>query len=165
MMASFVIMEAPDNKPGAPEEKIEVIRDGFSFWAYLFNFVWLFWHRLWIEGIVVFAAMAVMSTFRIWPNFEFMTSVLAFLISLFVGLEGNNLRVAALRRRGWREVGVIAAASRADAELRFIAENRSAVAPAPVTHAPPSSNRMTPGRTAGTTSGPALGMLTLPGRR
>ena len=120
-MASFVIMEAPHGKAGAPEERIEVIRDGFSFWAFVFPFFWLLWHRLWIEAVLVLAAGAVTGMVGSWPAFEFMSSALAVLISLFVGLEANNLRIAALRRRGWSESAVIEAGSRAEAELRFFA--------------------------------------------
>lgn len=164
-MASFVIMEAPHGKAGAPEERIEVIRDGFSFWAFVFPFFWLLWHRLWIEAVLVLAAGAVTGMVGSWPAFEFMSSALAVLISLFVGLEANNLRIAAMRRRGWSESAVIEAGSRAEAELRFFAEDRDTIPLAPIAGTPQPSPRAASGRKPATASGPALGMLTWPGGR
>jgi hypothetical protein len=162
-MASFVVMESPERKAGTPEERIEVIRDGFSFLALLFPFFWLLWHRLWVEAILVLSAGAAAAVIGSWPQYEFMSSALAVLISIFVGLEGNNMRILRLRRRGWRETAVIEAGSRASAEMRHIIETHNtapAVKPLRDETVTKSANRAI---TAST--GPALGLLTLPGRR
>lgn len=165
-MASFVVMEAPVGRAGAPEEKIEVIRDGFSFLALIFPFFWLLWHRLWIEAILVLSGAAVTGVIGSWPQYEFMSSALAVLISIFVGLEGNNMRILGLRRRGWREVAVIEAGSRSSAELRHITEMHSARNAAPALkplRGDPSAKAASRAMSAG--SGPALGLFSLPGRR
>ena len=34
-----------------------LVRDGFSWGAFFFTFLWFFAHRLWLAGLVVLAAM------------------------------------------------------------------------------------------------------------
>lgn len=165
-MASFIAVEAPESGPGAPDEKMEFVRDGFSLWAFLFPFIWLLWHRLWIEAVVVIAAGAVTGLVGSVPGYEFLGSALAFLISLYVGLEGNNMRIAGLRRRGWIQTSVLEASSSADAALKYFAE--APRASSPVSAAPgPQDRSAAPARLAGggRPAGPALGFLSLPDGR
>src|SRR5690606_40350011 len=49
-------------------------------------------------------------------------SIASLMLALFVGLEGSALRLAALRRRGWREWGVVEAGNSRDAEIRYLAD-------------------------------------------
>src|SRR6185503_529861 len=76
------------------------------------------WHRLWIEAVLTFAVMTVLSMIGEKLGLEGAGSALSLLVSLYVGLEGQALRIAALRRRGWREWGVVEADTLGDAELR-----------------------------------------------
>ena len=48
--------------------------------------------------------------------------LIALLVSVYFGLEGAALRVAALRRRGWREWGVVHAEGLDEAQARFAYE-------------------------------------------
>jgi hypothetical protein len=47
--------------------------------------------------------------------------ILLILASVFVWLEGGQMRRRALERRGWNEVGTVNAANRDEAELRLFA--------------------------------------------
>ena len=49
-MASYVFLTPPGRAPG--DEKTVVLRDGFSFLAYLFPPVWFLLHRLWFEALL-----------------------------------------------------------------------------------------------------------------
>src|SRR3954447_18119157 len=46
-------------RPGDPEilDAAELVKDGFSWGAFLFTFLWLLFHRLWLAGIAVLVAM------------------------------------------------------------------------------------------------------------
>ena len=85
-------------------------------------------------------------------------------MSIFVGLEGAALRINALRRRGWREWGVVEASNAGEAEIRYLAGEEPQEA---VQSAVPHSTGPMLGRTApsGLASGPALGLFDYPGRR
>jgi hypothetical protein len=114
-MASYVVMEEPGRRGTA---EVTFLRDGFSWMAFLVAPLWLLWHRLWIEALLAFVALGLLSEL-VETGWPFAGSLPALLVSLFVGLEGRNLRIAALRRRGWREWGVLDAGNLSDAETRY----------------------------------------------
>lgn len=156
-MAGYVVMEPPQGD----EERAVLVRDGFHVWAFLLPFVWLLLHRLWIEaGLVIAAGLLVGMAANLGVPGPVAT-VLSLGLAVFVGLEAANLRIAALRRRGWREWGVVEAANADEAETRYVAEAADATAhaddaaPAPISPAGPKPPRP---------AGPALGLFAYPGR-
>jgi hypothetical protein len=119
-MASYVVME-PERGGGAPDaESIVFIRDGFSLIAFFLPTLWLLWHRLWIEAAFAFAVTIGLAALANVAGFGIAAFVLSLLVSFYAGLEGAALRIAASRRRGWREVGIIDADSVGDAETRYL---------------------------------------------
>jgi len=119
-MASWIVME----KPRGSQETLELdfIRDGFSFLAFLFPPLWLLWHRLWIEAALTFAVLLGGAALERVTGLGLAAPLLSFLVSIFIGLEGNGLRVNALLRRGWDILTVIEADDVADAETRYAAD-------------------------------------------
>ena len=138
-MASYVVMEQRDR---AGVVDVAFVRDGFSWLAFLLPPLWLLWHRLWGEALLAFLLLAVLSALGEGGR-PLAGSLLTAAVSLCVGLEGQNLRVQALRRRGWGEWGVVEAAGLPDAETRYAAE---AVDEEP---AAPDAPRIVPGPAAG----------------
>lgn len=155
-MASYVVMDPP-GRTGSGDAVL--VRDGFSWFAFLFSPLWLLWHRLWIEALLAFVAFGLLSALGEAAGFGLAGSLLTLLVSLFVGLEGQALRIAALRRRGWRESGVVEAGRLADGEVRYAAA-LEAEPPAPEPRVlVPDAARSRPIRT-----GLALGLSHDPGR-
>ncbi|CDX17832.1 conserved hypothetical protein [Mesorhizobium sp. ORS 3359] len=114
-MAVYVVMTPP---AGNNAEDIRFVRDGFTWLGFLFSPLWLAWHRLWMAAVLTFIVMALLSATGEKLGLEWAGSMLSLLVSLYIGFEGQNLRIASLRRRGWREWGVIEAGNLADAETR-----------------------------------------------
>jgi Protein of unknown function (DUF2628) len=115
-MASYVAMEPADDRTG---EQAIFIKDAFAPFAVVLPVVWLLWHRLWIEAgaalIVMLAATAALESLGLAE----LAGLAAFLIGLYVALEGSALKIFAARRRGFAEKAVIDAASVADAEEHY----------------------------------------------
>lgn len=155
-MASYVVMQNPDRTDAV------YVRDGFRFCAFLFGPLWLLWNRLWIEAALVFAAMLAIGAATTAAGAPQAAPWLSFLLSLFVGLEGPALHLAALRRRGWTDAGVVIAENADEAEIRDVysanIEEPALAAPlaAVTTGAPPMRALQ---------SGAALGLLSYPGSR
>jgi len=157
-MAAYVVMERPE---GGRESAV-FVRDRFTLVGFLLPFVWLLWHRLWIEAALALAAvLALAAAEASGAIFSAAGPLLSLLLSIYVGLEGSALRMAALRRRGFVERVVVEAVSLADAEIRYFAgesvpfaETPNAVAIAPS----PNAARLP-------AAGPALGLLAYPGAR
>ncbi|WP_082766143.1 DUF2628 domain-containing protein [Paramesorhizobium deserti] len=151
-MASFVIMEPPAKAGKNVAEGTLFIRDGFALLAFFVPFIWLLFHRLWFEAILVVAAAVALGMAGEYWNQGGTVAVLSLLVSILVALEGNNWRIARFRRRGYAEKGVIEAADRSEAEIRYFAGGNSSddaptTAPAPQ-KAPPA--RFAPSRPGGT---------------
>jgi hypothetical protein len=162
-MASYVVMEPPVKTTGGKTgkgagERAVLVRDGFRFLAFLLPALWLVFNRLWIETVVVIAMTMALSALGAVAGFGNATPALVLLVSLYVGLEASALKLAALRRRGWREWGVVEADNADEAEIRYLAEalTGSDETPAPPPTAGPAAPR--------STSQPALGLLAYPGK-
>ncbi len=154
-MASYVVMDPP-GRVGSGEAVL--VRDGFSWLAFFFSPLWLLWHSLWVEALLAFIVLGLLAALGEMAGFGLAGSLLSLLVSLFVGLEGQNLRVAALRRRGWREIGVVEAGWLADGEIRYTATLATEPEPAPPALVPDAA------RARPITTGMALGLSHNPGR-
>ena len=153
-MASYVIFEPP----GAPEpERAIFVRDGFHWLAFLLPVFWFLWHGLWIAAVLAVAALAAFAVAGEYFGLGYLGTALSLLLSVYAGLEGPALRLARLRRRGWREWGVVEADNAADAETRYLAEmleTPAGLPTVPVAAGP----AMQP-------AAPALGLFAYPGGR
>lgn len=161
-MAIYVVMEAAEGVEADGARRAVHVRDGFSFLALLFPAVWLLWHRLWIEGVLVLALTLCLASFGAAVGLGAgAATLLSLLVGVYVALEGPALRIAALRRRGMREWGVIRADSRDEAEMRYLLDTVEEAAERPSgpwlgDHAARPNMRPT---------GPAMGLLGYPAGR
>jgi hypothetical protein len=153
-MAVYTVHQPPAHHadPLPDAERIVFVRDGFSFWAFLVAPIWMLWHRMWLVllGYVVVlgavdTALAVIGASRT------AMSVIGLFIALLIGLEASTLRRFSLRRRRFRNVGVVSGGGREDAERRFFgtwpdearlggAAGMPPAAPPPVPAASPSAH-------------------------
>ncbi|TPK08021.1 DUF2628 domain-containing protein [Mesorhizobium sp. B2-5-9] len=158
-MTAYVVMEPPGRS-----EKVDtttLVRDGFTWLGLLVPPLWLAWHRMWVEAALAFVVMGVLSMLGQRLGLGVAGSLLSLLVSLYVGLEGQGLRIAALRRRGWHEWGVVEAGWLSDADMRYALEVEGLsdeAAPAP---------RIIPDAALARPAQPgmALGLTHIPGRR
>ena len=120
-MARYVILRHEEPAPPAGRPAVLAIRDGFAPLAFLFPFLWLLRHRLWIAGLAAFAASACIALLTLRPQWALLGLPLNLLLGLFVGLEGPGWRIGAARLRGYRIADVVEARTREEAELRLAA--------------------------------------------
>ncbi|MBT1159116.1 DUF2628 domain-containing protein [Aminobacter anthyllidis] len=158
-MAIHVVMEPPASAGKNASEAAVFVRDGFYVFGFVLPLLWLLWHRLWLEAAVTLAVTMALAIASEAAGLTFAAPLLPLLISLYVGLEGGALRVAALRRAGWRQWGVIEADTIEDAETRYLFADDliDDEEPAPTVTISPATPRPQP-------AGGALGLLHYPGR-
>jgi hypothetical protein len=121
-MKTYTLHLASDARPGDPDalERAILVRDGFSWGAFLFGPLWFFANRLWLAGLAILAAyLALGVTLRFGglpagPRF-----LIALLAAILVGLEANSLRRWTLRRGGRPAVDVVARRRRDEAETEL----------------------------------------------
>jgi hypothetical protein len=105
------------------------VREGFAWSAFLFSVVWALWHRLWVPAVLIAGALAALALADDLLELNPLIAHAASLgLSLLVGFEANDWRREALRRRGYAEAGLVAAANLAEAEHRFFATRRGGAA-------------------------------------
>ncbi|WP_337267717.1 DUF2628 domain-containing protein [Oryzifoliimicrobium ureilyticus] len=115
MTSSYLVVTAPSGTD-ARHDKTRFIRDGFSFLAFLFPWIWLAVNRLWLAAAGAFvlqiASRVLMQQAGMWP----VGAALGFATMLIVGLEGRHWLARNLVRKGWSEEAVISASSLKTAE-------------------------------------------------
>ena len=102
-MARTYTLHVPANaEPGDPEglDQAELVKDGFSWGAFLFTFLWFFWNRLWLAGLGVLIAVVGLPFALQAARVNTAAAVLAeLLLSLLIGLEANSLKRWTWRRK------------------------------------------------------------------
>lgn len=103
-------------------ERAELVRDGFSWGAFIFTALWFFWHRLWLVGLAVLVglfAFAILLRSLGVPPFPAYVAVL--LLSVLIGFEAASLRRWTLSRRGRALADVVSASDADEAEAKSFA--------------------------------------------
>ncbi|MQT12913.1 DUF2628 domain-containing protein [Segnochrobactrum spirostomi] len=150
-MAVFSVLEPiPTGDLRHDAERVVLVREGFSWLAFLVPLVWLLVHRLWLALVLFLAA-----SFAVQAAGSAIGGPAAALgelgLCLIFGFEANAIRRWTLTRRGLRFTAVVAGANRDECERRFFAtwlvghaleRDRSALAAArparpPSPHRPP----------------------------
>jgi hypothetical protein len=116
----FYSVHAP---PGQPDlkERFRFVKDGFSWPALLVPLPWLLWHRLWL-ALVWYVVFVLVVAWAGRLGGEDLALYLAVIGTVFLALQANDVRRAALDRRGWEEVGTSFGKDIVEAEARFFAE-------------------------------------------
>ncbi|CAM5536220.1 putative lipid-binding transport protein (Tim44 family) [Aquamicrobium terrae] len=131
-MAAYVVMQPPGAAHSTGEAML--VRDAFSWLAFLVPPLWLLWHRLWFAAAAAAILLGALSLLGETVGFGLTAPLASLAVALWFGLEGQGLRIAALRRRGWREWGVVQAENRDEAELRYGLEAEPAAPQTPAPH-------------------------------
>ena len=101
----YTVHVHPDMKE--PSQRVELVREGFSFWALLFHPLWLLYHKLWIPFFIYLALMAyiVEGGARMgWS--ETTIGILQFGLQLLLAFNAHDIQRWALARRGYVLQGV-----------------------------------------------------------
>jgi hypothetical protein len=123
-MKTYTLHVAADAAPGdaGTLDRAVLVKDGFSWGAFVFSFFWFFAHRLWIAGLLVlFAAAALGVSLQLLRVGAGAGVSAAFLLAVLVGLEANSLRRWTLARSGRPAVDVVTAGDREEAETKAFA--------------------------------------------
>ncbi|MFO0292744.1 MAG: DUF2628 domain-containing protein [Rhodospirillales bacterium] len=105
----------------SPDHDAVLVREGFCWPAFLFSAFWALRHRMWFAAALMLAALLGLAA--IGDVLDLDATILqpiGFALAVWIGFEANDWRRDALRRRGYAEIGVVAAPDRARAEHRAL---------------------------------------------
>ena len=109
-------------KPEAaePTERVELLREGFSFFAFVLNFFWLIFNRMWWVLLGYVALMLALGmTVQVLQLPETTMMLLQTFINLLLGFHAYDLQGWVLKRKGYRLAGVLVAESELAAQRRY----------------------------------------------
>jgi len=121
-MSVYTVHEPPPRTAdaSADPERFVFVRDGFYWWAFLLTPFWMLRHRLWLVLAIYLVVTAALDTAMHGVGASAVViALVGGLISLLLGFEASSLRRFTLRRRGWRNIGLVGGDSLEDAERRF----------------------------------------------
>ena len=123
-MAAYSVFAPPLAHPGAAgAERFKFVRDGFSWPAFILGPIWMLFHRLALVVVLWLAVVLVLGAVTGLVGVPSGAALLVFLLLAFlIGLEASTLRSWTLKRRGWREIGIVVADELEAAERRFFNE-------------------------------------------
>lgn len=101
-------------------EQVVFVPEAFSWMAFIVPLFWLLFHRMWVVAAIFFAVFSMVSAVGIWLGLSSWVMVLLdAALSLFIALEGNELRRWSLERRGFKMINIISGRSKPECELEF----------------------------------------------
>jgi hypothetical protein len=110
--------EAPDLATRA--DRLAFVKEGFSWPALLIPAFWLIYQRMWIELALFVGLLAGLQwLFGTSAQGQALFGWVSLALIVLFAFEANDLRAAALERRGYHFVGIAAGRSQEAAELRF----------------------------------------------
>lgn len=126
------------HEKGGLEGEVEFVREGFSVWAFLFTFLWLWVHRAWLAGLLVLGVFLLLGLGQgLLGVPRYLDIAIQFAISASVGIFGNDFYRGALARRGFTEMGVASGDSAEEAEMRWFGKRVNQLEAAGPDHAGP----------------------------
>jgi hypothetical protein len=131
-MRVYTVHMPADATPGDPAafDRAILVRDGFTFFAFLFTALWFFAHRLWLAGLGVLVAVVAFGLIVGQLTLTPLAGIAAhLLIGALVGLEASSLRRWTYARRGMPVVDIVTGIDYEEAESkaasRWLARDRS----------------------------------------
>ncbi len=124
-MVTYTLHVPEGTRPGDPDglERAALVKDGFSWGAFIFTFLWFFVNRLWIAGlgvlVVLIAFAALLNVLDVHP---LAATFAQLLLGILIGLEANSLKRWTYARRGRPPVAVVAATDREEAEEKAFSQ-------------------------------------------
>ena len=137
-MTRYLVFE-PAGASG-PSTAAVFLRDRFSVFAFVFTFLWMFRHGLWLWGLGTIALFLAINGLGAVQGFETSATLISLLLGILIGLEAPSLRASKLRRKGWNDVAAFEAQNGDEAELIYY----HAVPLAPEIAAPPAPPTVVP---------------------
>jgi Protein of unknown function (DUF2628) len=101
-------------------ERLAFVKEGFSWLAFFVPLLWLLYHRMWIEFVVLLLIYVVIQLV-VGPaaQAEALVGWIGLAISVLLAFEANDLREGSLERRGYRFAGTASGRDRLEAERSF----------------------------------------------
>ncbi|MEZ5926277.1 MAG: DUF2628 domain-containing protein [Hyphomicrobiaceae bacterium] len=130
-MTTYVVYEEADARRLSPAERVEalmLVKDGFSWRAFLFSGIWLAARGLW-GALALWAATLAVLGGGVWlVGLGPLAVIFVWIaLALVVGFEASSLLRDQLEGEACQELGLVAGGARSDCETVAVAKLKSAI--------------------------------------
>ncbi len=102
-------------------DQLVLIKEGFCWPAFLFNFLWALWHRLWLVALLLLALSSASGVLLGLAGLDPVSEAAVSIgLAAVVGYIANDLRRWTLGRRGYSQETVVTGADMDTALHRFL---------------------------------------------
>jgi hypothetical protein len=104
-----------------PDENLVILREGFSFWAFLLHALYLLYNRQWLALIVflpLYIGVLMLGDMVGLP--DYIVAVMQLATQIWLGASAYDLHRAQYELRGWKLVDVAIAPNAIAAEQRYL---------------------------------------------
>lgn len=113
-----------DNQGSSGSFKPIFVEEAFSLTGFIFQSLWLLYHKLWLPAIaLIFLEITLSSLHEISLFSSSIITALKITLAFFVGVYANTLYIDSLKRNNYKLACVIAAKNLDAAKLRFYHEH------------------------------------------
>ena len=110
-----------DSNSETPLDDIEIVSNGFNFWAFIITPIWAVFNRCWLLAFIVvmcevFAGVASQMGYLS----ALQAKVILAIFYLYCGLEAANFKEIALKKRGYVMHDIVYARDENSAKVRFM---------------------------------------------
>ena len=111
-------------KDGSKNFEVELVQEGFNWWAFLFLGFWALYRRVWLLlGITILVNLALNFLLIKGIISETGELVASIVIMLWIGVSANDFLRKRLENEGYIIVDIVSGENRARAEQRFFDRN------------------------------------------
>ncbi|MEI6056656.1 MAG: DUF2628 domain-containing protein [Lentisphaerota bacterium] len=109
-----------------PLGKIEAVKQGWSWPAFFFNWIWALVKKMWYLGFGVLVVFVVLDLFHFYTSAEnstavtLLTNFIILIIAIILGVKGNTLREKNLLSKGYELKDVTTASNTEGAKALFL---------------------------------------------
>lgn len=104
------------NKENESIDDVILIKEGFNFYASIFNIFWFLFNKMWICSFIFISIVSLI--IYIFCNCIALSMI--FLILIFIGFEANNLLIRKFQGSDYYFVGYSTGNDEKEAKLRFL---------------------------------------------
>lgn len=104
-------------------EDLVLVKEGYSFWAFLFGFAWFLYHKMWKGAITLIVVSAVLANLDSLYLFNELggngKAILTIFFALIISINANYWLGAHLEKEGYSFAGTAFAKTAIEAQIRF----------------------------------------------
>lgn len=101
-------------------DDLELLREGFSVWAFVFQLFYLIYRRLWKQSLVVLVMLSILNLLQLNFLSEYIVVPIQICICIYIGFEYTDWYSQKLVNTGYQFLGYSSGNDEKEAKIKFL---------------------------------------------